>query len=178
MPAGQVLTIDQTYVGGSTELGITLFADPSCATWLYGSSWGGGFNSVTYTNVNGVTTPVYVRCDTQIGTGYCLNYDLDVSLTPDPCQQPGVDDFLEDNDDCASATPVSVAGESWIDLFVSKVDHDYFTFTIPDGASVQIDSTFLNVDCDIDMYLYDESNVLNATCGDEASYLVRRHVDR
>ncbi len=171
VPAGQVLTIDQTYVGGSTELGITLFDDANCTTWLYGSSWGGGQNTVEYTNTTNAASTVYVRCETQIGTGYCLNYDLDVSLTPDPCQQPGVDDFLEDNDDCANATPVSLAGESWVDLFVSKVDYDYFTFTMPDGGTVQIDCGFLTAECDIDMFLYDASHVMNGLCGDDFTYL-------
>jgi hypothetical protein len=171
VPAGQVLTIDQTYVGGSTELGITLFDDPSCTTWLYGSSWGGGFNSVTWTNSTALTHTVYIRCETQIGTGYCLNYDLNATLTPDPCQAPGVDDIYEENDDCGSATPVGPADVSWTGLFTSKSDADYFSFTLPDGASVQFDTSFVNANCNIDTFLYDSASVGSFTCGDPFSYL-------
>ena len=106
IPAGDVVTVTQTY-NPAVELYIDLHDDPSCTTFVAGAGWNAGLNTFSYANSTGAPQTVYLECQIDDFTGNCTNYDLDVSFAPDPCQQPGNDDALEENDDCASAYTIS-----------------------------------------------------------------------
>ena len=72
------------------------------------------------------------------------------TLQPDPCP-PILDDVLEDNDDCASATPV--INGLITDLFVSKADADYYVADVAEGATITFDVLFTHSTGDIDIFL-------------------------
>ncbi|MEZ6019717.1 MAG: hypothetical protein R3F17_06315 [Planctomycetota bacterium] len=63
-------------------------------------------------------------------------YGFDVFFTPDPCASTP-DDYLEDNDDCATALPLSDG--MYPGLFVSKTDKDMYAICVPDGATLTCD---------------------------------------
>ncbi len=91
----------------------------------------------------------------------CTDYDLDVTLTPDPCFL-AMDDALEENDDCGQE--VNLTSGSYTGLFVSKIDWDYYTVNVASGDTLQVDMFFLHADGDTDIFLYEMGS-----CADFAS---------
>ena len=73
-----------------------------------------------------------------------------------PCSSQ-LDDALEDNDDCATATPVNNGGIP--NLFVSKTDKDHYSFCVAAGRTVFANLVFTTADGDIDCFLRTASAV-------------------
>jgi hypothetical protein len=165
VPAGDQVTIDQTYVPG-VDLFFDLFSDPSCTTYEDGAGWGGGLNSVTWANSTGGPVTLYMACDIDDFTGSCTNYDLTVTLAPDPCQDPLADDAFEDNETCATAYTIS--SQTYTNLFVSQADTDVYTFQLIPGGTADITLNHVAVNGDIDLLLYDDTP---GVCLDGASYV-------
>ena len=166
VPAGDALTVDETYVG-TTDVDMDLFDDLACTNFVAGAAGVGGAGQVAWTNSTGAAVTMVLRVYPWATSGNCNNYDLNVTLVPDPCQNPLADDVLEDNDDCANAVPM-VDGLT-TNLFVSKADEDFFEVTVADLDALTVNMYAPVVPGDIDIYLYDTL----ATCGDLTSYLVR-----
>ena len=76
---------------------------------------------------------------------------LNISVFVDPCTT-ATDDAFEDNDDCGQET--NMVNGNYVGLFVSKVDWDYYTFMVEDGATLQVDLSFTHADGDMDIFLY------------------------
>ncbi|MEC8511373.1 MAG: hypothetical protein VX015_04440 [Planctomycetota bacterium] len=124
---------------------------------LYDSSC----NLINFFDTDGLSYPASGTAQTVIvevfvdpnfaGVG-CLNYDIDMSVAPDPCSTLGTDAF-EENDDCASAVPLSDG--SYPGLTVFDADNDYFAVTVPDGGTLDASILFLNANGDVDLYLWD-----------------------
>ena len=98
------------------------------------------------------TVIVEVFVDPNFSGVGCLNYDIDMSVAPDPCATLGADAF-EENDDCATA--VSLSDGSFPGLTVFESDNDYFAVTVADGATLDASIIFLNANGDTDLYLWD-----------------------
>jgi len=166
VPAGDALTVDETYAG-IVDVDMDLYDDLSCANLVSGAAGYAGTGQVTWTNTTGAAATVVLRVYPWASSGDCNNYDLNVTLAPDPCQNPLADDSFEDNDDCASAVPLSDG--LYTDLFASKADEDFFEVTVADQDVLTVNLYSPVVPGDIDLYLYDDL----VGCGDLASYLVR-----
>ncbi len=68
------------------------------------------------------------------------------------------DDYLEDNDTCATATPVAenvalFGSHSYNGLYVSKTDKDHYAFCVPPGSNVGVFAPFTHATADINLYL-------------------------
>ncbi|MCB9908359.1 MAG: hypothetical protein H6830_11625 [Planctomycetes bacterium] len=151
IPAASILTWTLVADSNDTDFNVT---DATCST-LYGTSYG------SFTFTTGATAEtIIVEAVNWAGAAIpCSDYDIDLSIALDPCQAGG-DDSYEDNDDCASATPI---GDGTITgLFVSKLDPDHYSFCVADGATVTVDMAFLQVNADMDGFLWDASDV---NCG-------------
>ena len=166
IPTGQVLNVTQTY-SAAVELFVDLYDDNACTSYQTGAGWGGGNNTFTFANTTGAPQTVYMWCDIDDFTGDCNTYDLDISFTPDPCQQTGNDDALEENDDCASAT--TIGSQTYTGLFVSKADPDVYTFQLAPGGTADFSCNHNALNGDIDLFLYDDTP---GACLDGVSYLV------
>ncbi|MCA9003033.1 MAG: hypothetical protein KDB61_14000, partial [Planctomycetes bacterium] len=81
---------------------------------------------------------------------------LNITHNTDPCSLL-TDDAFEDNDDCATATPVG--NGTYPGLFVSKYDHDHFAFCVASGATVQMDLLFDSSQGDINAFLRSAASV-------------------
>ncbi|MCA9000682.1 MAG: hypothetical protein KDB61_02080, partial [Planctomycetes bacterium] len=153
IPAGDIMTVNATLLTGDVDFNLY---DNTCAFVQAMFPLGGGD---TYSNTTGVAQTVVLEVlNYNAGTSTCATYDLDVSSAPDPCQ--GSDDSLEDNDDCSTATPVgdgTIAG-----LFVSKTDKDHYATCVADGATITVDILFIDANGDLDLFLWDASDV---NCG-------------
>ncbi|MCA8980844.1 MAG: hypothetical protein KDC14_12525, partial [Planctomycetes bacterium] len=90
--------------------------------------------------------------------GSCDNYDLTVTLQPDPCLA-GLDDSFEDNDDCASTVALPIATHTG--LFVATVDEDFFTITVSPGDQLTVDQTYNSGIAELNMDLYDDPACTN-----------------
>jgi hypothetical protein len=164
--AGDSLTVDETYAG-VVDVDMDLYDDLACSNLVSAAAGYLGTGQVTWTNTTGAAASVVLRVYPWASSGNCNNYDLSVTMVPDPCQNPLADDSLEDNDTCASAVPM-VDGLT-TDLYVSKADEDFYEVSVADLDTLTVNMYAPVVPGDIDIYLYDTL----ATCGDLTSYLVR-----
>ena len=162
--AGDILTVDATYstvVGGDVDL--RLYDDAACSNEVDSDTPTDGTTQVEWTNTTGAAQTMYLLAEVAVGDD-CNDYDLNVALVPDPCLQPGADDSFEENDDCASAVPIT-SGFSQTGLFVSKSDQDYYSFSMADGDTVTIDMLFIDDVSDCDIRLYDDASIGAGVCG-------------
>jgi len=166
VPPGDEVTIDQTYAPG-VELYMELFTDSGCTTLVRNDGWGGGSNNLSWANETGMPATVYVGCHVDDVFGSCTIYDLSVAVVQDVCQDPGSDDFLEDNDTC-DASGKAITSEVYEDLFVSRLDTDVYTFQLAPGGYANIAVDHIQNNGDIDIALYDEAS---NTCLDGASFV-------
>ena len=127
---------------------------------------------MTHSNTTGAveTWIVEIRDDPGFG-GDCSDYDMTVTIAPDPCQTVAPDAF-EENDTCATATPIGDG--AYIALNTSKTDPDYYSLTVADGVTVTIDVNHFAANGDLDAMLWeaafcddDQASGCNATlaCG-------------
>ena len=86
----------------------------------------------------------------QVGSGN--NGPGQFVLSADPCD-PAQDDALEDNDDCASARPMTDGTTN--NLWCSKVDPDWYSFCVDTGGTMSIDVLFATAVGDIDIFAFD-----------------------
>ena len=79
-------------------------------------------------------------------------------------QCPG-DDFLEENDTCATA--VALPADFVPGLVAQDTDDDYFTYVVPDGEELTAQVFFAHVFADVDLRLYDEgcADLLDSSTG-------------
>ena len=154
-PGDQVL-VDQTYGAATAELGIDLYDDPACTNLVTSFSWGGGLNQLSYGNSGAVTTDYYLRA--YVVDGSCSNYDLTITLQPDPCLA-GLDDSFEDNDDCASAVALPIAAHAG--LFVGTSDEDFYAITVAPGDQLTIDQSYVWTTAELNMELFDDPTCTN-----------------
>ena len=154
VPAGEVLNVDQTSSEGAAHA-LELFADATCTQAIGAVLPTENANRASWTNHSGSTATVYARCS--IRTNYvpgCARYDLNVVTTADPCASPGSDDFAEDNESCATASPLHTGLD--LDLFVSKQDVDYYEFTVQPGEYLAGMLEIRNPTTDLEVYIFDD----------------------
>ncbi len=143
IPAGGVLSLQHGVTfGGSLEFGLF---DSACT--LLANEPG----DFIRTNLSPAPVDLIVEVRNTSAIHTCAVYDLDVSVTLDPCSAPGLDDGFEDNDDCASAT--TITDGTYPGLFVSKADKDHYAFRVNAGATVTMDILHDVAAGDIDAFL-------------------------
>ena len=150
---GERLTVDTFYPTTANDaLTLRLYEDPACTMLLDVASWTGA-DQVSAVNATGapVTWTVVVTADDGVAAS-CRTYDMSVALTPDPCFSTP-DDVFEDNDDCASATPLTAGTQTG--LFASFADPDYYGFVMAPGGTVQLDMSMTGGAGDLDMFLFE-----------------------
>jgi hypothetical protein len=82
---------------------------------------------------------------------------LNINNYTNPCIP---DDAFEENDDCGSATPM--ADGTYTSLMVFDTDLDHYSFCVPDNGALEVDILFLQAQADMDLVLWDASDV---NCG-------------
>ncbi|MCA8978405.1 MAG: PPC domain-containing protein [Planctomycetes bacterium] len=160
VPAGQILTVDLLFVDATGDIDLRLFSDPgTCATQIAYSGSISDNEQVSVANGTGAAADYAIRVQAFGSSFDCNNYDLQVTIAPDPCAT-AVDDSLEENDDCASA--VALASGSHLGLFVSETDADYYSVVVPAGDVLTVDVSYASgVNGDVDLFLYDDAACLN-----------------
>ena len=145
LPAGDILTVTETFDSNDTDY--RLF-DACTGFILVPASLPG----VTYNNVSGAPMTVVMEAHQWLGAvPLCSDYDFDVTIAPDPCLT-AVDDSFEDNDDCATAAPI---GDGvYNGLFVSALDIDNYSFTVPNGGTLMVDAFHVAAVADVDLFLW------------------------
>ncbi len=145
LAAGDILTVD--IVPFLDDLDLSEY--DGLGNWV--ADW--NTNGMSHSNTTGApeTWIVEIRDDPAFG-GNCSDYDMTVTIAPDPCQTVS-DDAFEDNDACA--TPSAIGDGTHTALFVSKADPDYYSFTVADGATLTADALFATANGDLDAMLYE-----------------------
>ncbi|MEL6430510.1 MAG: hypothetical protein AAFR54_15110 [Planctomycetota bacterium] len=113
-------------------------------------------DAFNYSNLSGAPETVIfeVYWDPTNTTGSCTSYDLDITLTPDPCANPA-DDGFEENDSCP--TPSAITPGTYSGLFVSSVDADFYSIVLPAGDELDVAAVDTAVDVDLRQF--------DAACG-------------
>ncbi|MFT5058059.1 MAG: hypothetical protein ACI89E_000830, partial [Planctomycetota bacterium] len=153
VPAGNIVTVTINQIGGDTDFNVFL-AD--CVTSL-----GAPFGSWSVNNTGATSLDLVFEAFNFSGAGPCSSYELEVTIAPDPCG-PSNDDALEDNDDCATALPMTDGTTTG--LFASDTDNDFYAFCVANGATVTVDILFDNSLGDMDLFLREPSS---PGCGGE-----------
>jgi hypothetical protein len=145
--------IDYSLVGGGLSIRVT--DDLFCFGQLdFASSEGSDL--VTWTNTTGSAQDYTIIVDIpEFAPTTCKDYDLDISVVPDPCIN-AFDDGLEDNDSCASA--VGIGTGLMPNLFVSGTDQDFYTVSVPSGQRLTLDFTYDPIDFPLIISLYSDSS--------------------
>ncbi len=141
VPAGYILTVDLTQLSGDIDFDVMA---SDCLT-----SYGAATGSWSLNNTGAVALDVVFNAFNYTGNA-CSLYDLDIAIVPDPCG-PGMDDAFEDNDDCATATPMTDG--STTGLWASDTDNDFYAFCVANGATVNADIFFTAAAGDMDIFL-------------------------
>jgi len=160
---GEILGVDAS--GDITEGNLDLFIyDSSCQLVASSESSTTSNEGASVANLSGAPADYVVRVSRVDATAGCNTYELDLSSVGNSCI--GVDDLLEENDDCASAVP-QTDGTSTT-LFASLADPDFYEVAVADGDTLSVNVTFSHAAGDMDAYVYDP-----AACGDTLVYLER-----
>ena len=150
VPANDLVTVDLLFDFNIGEIEVALF-DTDCVTQLAFGDLAPGGASAFWINDTGAPASVIVQIIKVADDFVCNNYDMDITLAPDPCLT-AIDDVLEENDSCASA--VSVSSGLTPGLFVSKTDSDFYTLNLDDGATLMVNAFFSHAIADLDIFLY------------------------
>lgn len=160
VPAGEALRIDLTF-GPASDLDLLLYDDDTCANLL-----ATGFSitpneTIRWPNctANDVTWAVRVNHF----AGPCTQYDLSLSL--DALGRD--DDFLEENDDCASAVPLPLGLTEGLIVRPDcgtggGEDSDFYSITIEDGMTIDAEILFEDIQADLDLILYSDNTCTNS----------------
>ena len=156
VPAGDLLTLTETADSNDTDYRLY---DGCTSTILVPANLVG----INYSNTTGASQTVVLEAHQWLGAAlHCSDYAFDVTIGPDPCLS-NPDDSFEDNDDCFSAAPI-VDG-SYPDLFVSAVDIDNYSMTVPAGGTLDVTAFQSSGNGDLDLFLWE---VGDPNCGSAA----------
>ena len=105
------------------------------------ANYGNESSTLSWLNSSGAPSSAYLNVRfNYTGGALCSDYAFDVFLVPDPCLF-GINDWMEDNHDCATAFPISDG--AYRGLYVHDGVDDHYGFTILDGATVSIDLKYM-----------------------------------
>jgi hypothetical protein len=153
---GETLSVSALFTDAEGDIDVQLM-DASGAVLVSGTTMSDDEVLTPYVATAAGTYTVHVFLYADAGSVPGNSYDLNLVVLPAPC----LDDSYEDNDSLAAAS--SVSGGLISGLRVCSSDDDYFSFTVTTGDTVTADLIFSDAEGDIDLRLYDDSNVLIAS---------------
>jgi len=146
---GEEVTVNLAFTHAEGDVDLELYDDT--ATVVDSSTSLGDGESVTYTATGDGSYFARVFLATDLGGTPGNNYDINVEVVAPVC----TDDFLEDNDDYASAMPIPAA--LLPGLNACPADDDFFIIDLLTGDALDVDLLFSHAEGDIDVYLRDPS---------------------
>lgn len=167
VPPGEELQVDIFFTDAVADLDLFLYdRNGACGgllSYLSNSISSDDDEDISWINTG--TAPVDVAIKVLVFPGsltQCNNYDMQVTLgvPVDPCDPMASDDAFEDNDVCMAAYPAPLGLTE--DLWVSRDDPDFWSFTVQPGEAIDAQIFFSDVLSDLDLFLYDASG----PCGD------------
>ena len=150
VPNNYQVVVTTTFSHAQADTDLRLW-DLGCVNVLDSSASVTDSETVSWVNSTGGTIDVLAQSFVySSAVNDCNDYDMDITVQPDPCTTSG-DDALEDNDDCASA--ISGITGFYPALFASKTDFDYYAYPLADGATIDVSAFFTHASGDIDVIL-------------------------
>ena len=153
--ANEVITADVLFTHANGDVD-ALFIDPNdCTTVLdFGTSVTDN-EQVTWTNPNPIATTIILEVQVWSGsTQNCNTYDMMWASVPDPCTVTP-DDSFEENDSCGTAAAITTGLTTGLFVRYEGVDNDWYSISVPAGATISADAIFLDANGDIDIEMYD-----------------------
>ena len=152
VPADMILTVDVLFTHAADGNIDTALTNNLCTINEDSGLTTTDNEQVSYINDTGSQIDLVLRMFGSGATFNCNTYTLDVSMVPDPCSLLP-DDAFAPNAQCAAAALVTPGSYPALSIYLAA--DDWFMVTVPDQADLTIDLTFLHVDADIDMFIYD-----------------------
>ncbi len=162
VPNGEIITVDLTFATATGDIDVYLYdsTTPNCGGTATGDYLIRGFTgsdneSISWTNSTGAAETYTIMVDAWDSDSDfdCNDYSMDITVAPDPCTT-AVDDGLEENDACGAA--VALATGATASLFVSDVDEDYYSISVPAGNILSVDVSYSTANADVDLELFDD----------------------
>jgi hypothetical protein len=154
---GEVFHAEIWYDAAIGQLGMEAYDDLSCVNSVGTSSWG-GYDSVLWMNSTAAAVDVTYRVFVQQGER-CNNYDMSLSVGPDPCVA-ATDDAFAPNSTCQTAATLTAG--TYTDLYVSGWTVDCFKINAPAGNVLTVDVTYpTGLNTDLGVRLFSDSACLN-----------------
>lgn len=147
VPAGYTLYVDLTFTHALGDIDLTLY-DSSCSTMLAYSHSTTDDEGLVWVNPD--AWDVEVKWNVYLYSGTCNNYHMVATLVEPGC---GLEDQFEDNDNCSQAAALFPG--DYLDLVVKDDDLDFFSFTVGNNQSLNVETFFTHANGDIDIRLWD-----------------------
>lgn len=167
IPPGEELQVDIFFAHQTADLDLFVYdANGACGgllVYLSRSISSNDDEDVSWINTGMTPVDIVIKVLVYPGSlAQCNNYDMQVTVAVpiDPCDPQASDDTFEDNDFCPAAFPVPLGLTP--DLWVSREDPDFWSFTIQPGEAIDAQIYFSDVRSDLDIFLYDAGG----PCGD------------
>ncbi len=161
VPTGQQLTVDALFSHAGGDIDITIYDDAACSIYLDGSASVSDNEQAVAANGSGAAKDYYLQVHAYGSAFDCNGYDLQITIAPDPCQQVGLDDSLEENDSFLAATPLgTIGGDVLVNNMAEgnlltidvKGDRDYYSFTPADSGVFRLNLDATDTQGDLIQY--------------------------
>ena len=148
IPPQSTLTATAIFTQLQADVDMLLLSD-DCLTLLDSSLSVSDNEEVSFTNCGSSPLPVKIYVEVWSGSaGDCSDYEL-ILADSAVCS----DDYLEDNDSCQAAFPLSIG--TTINLKVTQCDDaDYFALSLDPGEAIDLSMTLNPSEADLDLELY------------------------
>lgn len=174
VPAGRELRVTLTCDDDLGDVDLVVYEPgPSCGDlWVNfkSSRTSTDYEAIVWRNTTGAPKALVIQVEIWRGSiPVCNRYNLSVAavVPPATCEAGVNDDFLEENDTCAVARPLPMG--STPGLWVSNGDLDFYSVTVPPGATLDVLIDFTHATADLDLWLYHP----NGTCGSGSGEITR-----
>ncbi len=166
VPDGSAIQIDILFTDDNGDIDATMWDDNACSSQVDGSGSTSDNERLEDINNSGGALDYYFQVRAYSGDSDfdCNDYSLVISVVDDPCTNPIVDSF-EDNDACGTAASLAAGAHSG--LWVSDADADYYTISVAAGDILTVDALYPTVvGGDVDLRLYDDLACTNEVDAD------------
>jgi len=176
VPAQTTIDVDLLFANSGGDIDVYLWdtAAATCGLPMGSTSYlvrgftGSDNESISWDNTSAAAVDYTIGVDA-FGSGFdCNDYTMDITFTSLIIPVCPAADAFEPNDDCASASAMTVGLTEDLTVYGpgnATPNEDFWSYTMVNNEAITIDVLFSNAGGDIDVYLYDD-----AACANQVGY--------
>ena len=152
VPDGYILTVEMDYDHSNGDLAMSLYDAACAASAVKYSNYQTGLETIEYTNTTGAAADYWVHVQAFDQSYDCGQYDLTVTMVPDPCNSIP-DDAFAPNSACSNAALLSPG--TYTGLVTYHTVGDWFRVDVAPNKRIEVEALFSHAGGNIDLELYD-----------------------